>query len=101
MKSSRKLRLTPEAHADVRDIRRYTARRWGPQQRDIYAATLRLAMRGLLDYPERGRSRDEFYPGCRSPPVEEHVIFYYLTDTEVVVDRVLHGSQDATGKVGP
>lgn len=100
MKSSRKLRLTPEARTDVRDIRRYTARRWGTQQRDAYHATLDRALRVLLDHPELGRSRDDLYLGCRSLPVGQHVVFYYLTDDEIVIDRVLHSSQDETGKVG-
>jgi plasmid stabilization system protein ParE len=58
-------------------------------------------MRSLLVYPERGRQRDELYTACRSLPVEQHVVFYYLTDDAVVIDRVLHGSQDPTGKVAP
>ena len=100
MKSSRKLSISDEAVADLRDIRRYTAKHWGPQQRDRYVARLQRALRSLRDYPERGRRRDELYAGCRSLPVEQHVVFYYLTDDEIVVDRVLHGNQDATGKVG-
>jgi toxin ParE1/3/4 len=101
MKSSRKLRLTDEARGDVRDIRRYTARQWGPRQRDRYAAQLHQALRSLLDYPERGRVRDEYFPGCRSLAVEHHIIFYHLTDHEIVVVRILHGNQDATGKITP
>ena len=64
-----------------------------------YRAQIYQTMRSLLDYPERGRSRDEYFPGCRSLVVEQHVIFDHLTDDEVVVGRVLHSSQDATGKV--
>ncbi|HEY7035648.1 MAG TPA: type II toxin-antitoxin system RelE/ParE family toxin [Thermomicrobiales bacterium] len=101
MKSSRRLRLSPEARADDRDIRRYTTQRRGARQRDLYYARLNQGMHALLDYPERGRSRDDLYAGCRGLPVEQHVVFYYLTDGEVVIDRVLHGSQDPTGKVGP
>ncbi|MEA2528790.1 MAG: hypothetical protein QOG89_434, partial [Thermomicrobiales bacterium] len=52
MKFSRKLRLTPEARADVRDIRRYTARQWGVRQRDVYYARFNQGMRALLDHPE-------------------------------------------------
>jgi toxin ParE1/3/4 len=101
VKSSRKLRLSPEARADVREIRRYTAKQWGLRQRDRYAARLHQALGSLLDYPERGRPREELYAGCRSLLVEQHVIYYYLTDDEVVVDRVLHSSQDATDKITP
>jgi plasmid stabilization system protein ParE len=58
-------------------------------------------MRALLGHPERGRLRDGLYPGCRSHLVEHHVVFYYLTDDEIVIDRVLHTSQDPTDKVIP
>ena len=101
MKSSRELRLTDEARADVRDISRYTARRWGPRQRDRYAAQLHRALRSLLDHPERGRVRDEYYPGCRSLAVEHHVVFYHLTEREIVVVPILHGSRDAASNVAP
>ncbi len=101
MKSNRSLRLLDRACADVREFLRYTARQWGPQQRARYSAQLQQAMHSLVDYPERGRSRDEYFPGCRGLPVEYHVVFYHLTDNEVVVVRVLHSSQDATGKVRP
>jgi plasmid stabilization system protein ParE len=33
--------------------------------------------------------------------VEQHVIFYHVTDSEIIVSRVLHGRQDPTGKVEP
>jgi plasmid stabilization system protein ParE len=46
-----------------------------------------------------GRPRDEYYPGCRSRVVAQHVVFHYLTDDAVIVDRVLHQNQDATGKL--
>jgi toxin ParE1/3/4 len=101
VKSNRRLRLTPEARADVQDIRRYTARQWGVRQRDIYYAKLHQGMRALLDHPERGRQREELYAGCRSLPVEYHVVFHYLTEDEIVIDRVLHSSQDTTGKLAP
>jgi len=101
MKSSRELRLTDEARADVRDIRRSTARRWGPRQRDRYAAQLHQALRSLLDYPERGRARDEYFPGCRSLTAEHHVIFYHLTERAIVVVRILHEGRDAAGNVTP
>jgi len=83
----------------VGDIRRYTARQCGVRQRDIYHAQLNRGLRSLLDNPERGRPRDELYAGCRSLPVERHIVYYYLTDDEVVIDRVLHSSQDTTDKL--
>ena len=101
MKSSRKLRLRDEARVDLREIRRHTARQWGQEQRDRYSARLQQALRSLREYPERGRARDEYFSGCRTLTVEQHVVFYYLTDDEVVIVRILHSNQDATGKLSP
>jgi toxin ParE1/3/4 len=101
MKSNRSLRLREQAQLDVRSILRYTTQQWGTRQKNIYRAKLYQVMRSLLDHPERGRSRDEYFLGCRSLPVERHIIFYHLTEDEIIVDRVLHTSQDATGNVTP
>jgi toxin ParE1/3/4 len=101
VKSIHKLQLTEDARADLRDIRRSTAQRWGVQQRDAYYAKLIKAMRSLLDYPELGPLRDDLYLGCRSLAAEQHVIFYRVIGDEIVVGRVLHGSQEPVGKVIP
>ncbi|MEA2524608.1 MAG: toxin ParE1/3/4 [Thermomicrobiales bacterium] len=58
-------------------------------------------MRTLLDYPELGKPRDDLFPGCRNLLVERHIIFYRVTDDEIVVSRLLHVRQDATGNVEP
>lgn len=101
MSAHRRLIIQPEAQADIRAILLYTRERWSAEQRRRYHAHINLGLTSLLDYPERGRPRDEFYVGCRSLLVEQHVIFYYLTDDEIVIDRVLHRSQEASDKVGP
>jgi toxin ParE1/3/4 len=101
MKSSHRIGISDEAAADLLDIRRYTAKVWGPQQRDRYIGRLRQSLHSLLDYPERGRRRDELYFGCPSLTVGQHIVYYYLTDDEIVIDRVLHVNQETAGKVGP
>ncbi|HEY7034003.1 MAG TPA: type II toxin-antitoxin system RelE/ParE family toxin [Thermomicrobiales bacterium] len=70
--SARRCRLVvqPGAQADIRAILLYTRERWGVEQRRRYGIQLNRALRSLLDYPERGRPRDELYSGCRSLPVE-------------------------------
>jgi toxin ParE1/3/4 len=95
----RRLTLRVDARNDIQDTLLYTQQRWGEEQRRRYRAQLYKAMRSLLEYPERGRARDEFFAGCRGLAVERHVIFYHVTDDEIIVGRVLHTSQDAAGKV--
>ena len=98
--SVRKLRVTLKPRTR-QDALLYTCEQWGEEQRRRYRARLYDGMRRLVDYPELGPARDDLYPGCRSFHIEQHVIFYEVTETEIVVGRVLHVRQDAAGKVKP
>jgi toxin ParE1/3/4 len=101
--SARRRRLTfkPRARSDVKDVLTYTREQWGTEQRRRYKSVLDRAFRELIDFPESGRTRDELYAGCRVRAVEQHVVYYHLTETEIVVTRVLHARQDPAGKVEP
>lgn len=55
----------------------------------------------LTRYPELGQAQDDIYPGCRVLRVEQHVLYYRVTETEVIIGRVLHVRQDPIGKVTP
>lgn len=94
MPSSRRLVLSDEARLDLRDIRRYTAKRFGIEQRDRYYARLIQSLRLLVDFPERGVARSE-PSGYRSLVIEFHVAFYRVEDDRIVVDRVLHQNRNA------
>jgi toxin ParE1/3/4 len=95
----RRLVLTPLASDDLRDILLYTGRVWGREQRDRYRGLIFRRLRRLIDYPELGPPRDEVFPGCRSLVVEQHVAYYRVMETEIVVSRLLHARQDPTGVV--
>ena len=99
MKSSRRLELTAKARDDLRDIRRFTARRWDDRQRDAYLARLRRAMNSLLEFPEIGTLRETVAHGCRTHPVASHTIYYRVVENGVLVGRILHANQDPTGRV--
>ena len=101
--SARRRRLTvkPDAQVDIDDILLYTRKQWGVDQRRRYGTQLRQGMRSLVERPELGRTRDEVYSGCRSLVIERHVVYYRIAENEIIVGRVLHSSQDHTGKVTP
>jgi len=103
MSARKRFRLTIRAAAahDIEDILIHTGDQWGSGQRRRYRSDLRRGMRSLLDYPEIGPERFDLFQGCRSLVVKRHVIFYAATDAEVIVLRVLHESQDPSGKVVP
>jgi toxin ParE1/3/4 len=101
MTSRRNLILNPDAQADVRSILRYTARTWGIQQRAAYQAQLDEGMTPLVEFPERGIERHDLYVGCRALRVQQHIVYYRLTETHIIVGRILHNRQDPAGKVRP
>jgi plasmid stabilization system protein ParE len=94
------VRLTLRAEQDYEDITLYTRRTWGERQKITYRKAIGQALRRLRDHPELGRSEDEHFLGCRALRVEQHDIYYHQPrPEEIVVVRILHIRQDATGKV--
>ena len=81
----RRLVIKPAAKLDIDDALLFTRERWGIEQRRHYRDTLRRVMRSLLDYPEQGRSRPELGAEVRSIAVEQHVIVYAVTETEIMI----------------
>ena len=59
-----------------------------------YKAVIDRALRELTEFPNLGRARDEISPGLRSFPAGSHVIYYRVTETELIVTRIVHGSRD-------
>jgi toxin ParE1/3/4 len=97
----RRLTLTPRAREDIRQSLLYSRQQWGEEQRRRYRRRLDDAMVRLVDFPESGQPRDDLYPGCRQLRVEQHILFYRVTNEEVVVGRLLHVRQDAIDHVTP
>jgi toxin ParE1/3/4 len=92
--SARKLRFTARARADLEDILLYTELHWRPRQVDIYRETILTVLNDLAQFPFIGRKRDEFSAGLLSYPAGEHIVFYRVTDTEVIIRRLVHSRQD-------
>ena len=55
----------------------------------------------LRTSPFMGRARDELGPGLRSIVVGDYLLFYRVTDTEVIVVRFLHGRRDLPAAFDP
>jgi toxin ParE1/3/4 len=48
----------------------------------------------LASQPMTGRARDELRAGLRSVVVEYYVVYFVVTDDEVQIRRIVHGSRD-------
>lgn len=82
--------LAPRAAADLLEIVRYSKQKWGRVQAQRYREELDLALQQLGVSPSRGRSRETVAPGLRSCPVAQHLAFYVLRKSRVIVVRILH-----------
>lgn len=88
--------LTEAAKADLKSIAAYTQRRWGKEQRRIYARQFDDAFHMLADTLEAGISCDAIKVGYRKFPIGSHVIFYRpLSETEIEIVRILHKRMDS------
>jgi plasmid stabilization system protein ParE len=99
MKSSRKLSLSPAAEDDIRYILQYSLQTWGMQQQDADTEAMAIAIDQLGTFPSLGRAQDDVFPGCRSHPVEQHVISYRIETRRDRVLRILHAKMAAIGRV--
>jgi toxin ParE1/3/4 len=79
-----------QALADLREIGRYTRRRWGLEQRNRYLAELDACFQHLAETPSLGRPYAPVPPYWRVTQ-GAHVVFFRREDGgDVVIVRVLH-----------
>jgi toxin ParE1/3/4 len=87
--------LTLDARQELSDLLVYTEQQWGRQQRMAYKSLIQGTIRRLTHYPFLGSMRNELSSGLRSHPVGSHIIFYWVTDKELIVAHILHSRMDA------
>lgn len=86
-------RITARAERDLKDIYRYTALTFGPDQAEKYLRELDVVFELIGDYPDIGRIYDgrthQFVHG-------RHIILYRVMTDTVVIGRIFHGAQRRT-----
>jgi len=82
-------RLTPKARNDLKDIWRYGADTWSPDQADRYLDELLAKFGTLLAHPEMARERAEFDPPVRIHPSGPHLIIYTINKSYLDIIRIL------------
>ncbi|MHB8231200.1 MAG: type II toxin-antitoxin system RelE/ParE family toxin [Vulcanimicrobiaceae bacterium] len=87
-----KVRLLPEAEADLDDIWYYIALD-DPEAATRTIDTILARLRVLARFPGAGREREDLYHGLRSWPINNYVVFYTIDD-DIRVARILHGHRD-------
>lgn len=88
------VRISALAEADLMEVWRYTAERWGSEQADVYLDAFGAAFRQLAAQPLIGAKRGGVREGYRVLFVGEHAVYYRVDVSVVGVVRVLHGRMD-------
>ena len=87
--------LTHKAKADLQSIGRYTAIKWGINQRNIYLTQIDRCFHDLSDSPDLGRVCDFIRKGYRKYKVGKHLIFYrHAGADQIEIVRILHERMD-------
>ena len=92
-----RIRLSPQARADLDDLWFYCARETGSAERAtriVTAITDKFAL--FARFPFIGKSFEwAKRPNIRSFPVSNYVIFYSTHPAEIRILRIIHASLDA------
>jgi toxin ParE1/3/4 len=87
----KRIKYSRRSVSDLEEIGSYTLGTWGEDQANRYLDQLeRFLTEALANNPEMGRPCDDVRPGLRRIECSSHVIFYRLTETTIVVSRILH-----------
>jgi toxin ParE1/3/4 len=87
-------RLSPQARNQIRDIGRFTKRRFGAYQAKAYHAGLERTFGLLADFPKMGVAADELLIGARRFRFQSHVIFYTEDGDDILIRALFHAAQN-------
>ena len=87
------LEISVEAETDLLDIWLYIAEDQ-PINADRYLDKLQEKAQKLAEFPDLGRDRPELAEGLKSFPVDRYNLYYTLTQTKLILVRVLPGDRD-------
>lgn len=87
------LEISPEAENDLLDTWLYIAEDQ-PINADRYLDKLQEKAQKLAEFPDLGRDRPELAEGLKSFPVDRYNLYYTVTETKLILVRVLPGDRD-------
>lgn len=94
MPPTRKVRVTPRAREDLKNIGRYTERTWGKAQRNRYLKSIEARFHWLAENPQLGKHRTDICEGYYSFPEGQHVVFYLIDSNAIDIIGVVHKEID-------
>ena len=92
-------KVSRKARYDLLEIGRFTQKKWGATKRNSYLKQLDDCFKQISENPELGLAVDFIAENYRKFPQGSHIIFYRLSDSNVVeIIRVLHKNMDVEFK---
>jgi len=87
-------RLSSQARDQIRDIGRFSRRRFGVYYARAYHAGLERTFGLLADFPKMGATADELLIGARRFRFQSHIIFYTEDGDGIIIRALFHASQN-------
>ena len=87
-------RITPKAASDLKNIARYTLKKWGKQQRDAYLRSLDQRFAWLAQNPRLGVHRPDIQEGYYCFPQGVHLVFYLCREGGIDIIGIPHQNMD-------
>lgn len=94
MQPFRKVRVTPRAREDLKNIGRYTERTWGKAQRNHYLKSIQARFHWLEEHPLVGKHRTDICEGYYSFPEGPHVVFCLIGSGTIDIIGIPHKEMD-------
>ena len=92
--------LTALAKSDLKAIAKFTEKRWGKTQRNIYVKQFDDTFHTLSATPEIGKPCDSIMENYLKFPQGSHIIYYKITsDNAVEIIRILHKKMDVLSRL--
>jgi len=91
--------LTHEAKIDLKQIRKFTKKKWSTRQADSYYRLIIKQIEYLCENSDMGRPIDDILEGHRIAKVESHRIIYRITENIIYVQRILHEKMDIESRL--
>jgi toxin ParE1/3/4 len=92
--------LTSLARFDVREIWTYAVQQWGRRTADRYIRDLTATFEAIARDPYLGIATEWIEETSRKQIFRSHVIFYTVSDSGILVARILHQQMDASSRLG-
>lgn len=95
----RSFELTKKAKSDLKNIAKYTEKRWGRAQRNYCIKQFDDSFHLLVENPSAGRECNYIKRGYRKFMQGSHIIFYTSGEkSKIRIVRIIHESMDIEAK---